>query len=112
MSEVKKLLADMEAFKEGQRKLTGPLLEEAIAEALRLEREARSIRSIPKSQRSLCGARTRAGGVCQAPALHGSERCRRHGGRTSTFTRRYRKQLREEAAYLRVLVSVCRALMW
>jgi len=27
-----------------------------------------------------CGARTRAGGACQAPALHGRLRCRMHGG--------------------------------
>ncbi|MGT2437425.1 HGGxSTG domain-containing protein [Bradyrhizobium betae] len=27
-----------------------------------------------------CGAKTRAGGVCRAPALHGKARCRMHGG--------------------------------
>ena len=27
-----------------------------------------------------CGARTRAGTACQAPALHGKHRCRMHGG--------------------------------
>jgi hypothetical protein len=27
-----------------------------------------------------CGARTRAGGSCRAPATHGKRRCRMHGG--------------------------------
>jgi hypothetical protein len=27
-----------------------------------------------------CGARTRAGGSCRAPATHGKSRCRMHGG--------------------------------
>ena len=27
-----------------------------------------------------CGARTRSGGACRAPAVHGRKRCRMHGG--------------------------------
>jgi hypothetical protein len=27
-----------------------------------------------------CGAKTRAGGACQRPAIRGRERCRLHGG--------------------------------
>ncbi|MBR1179489.1 hypothetical protein JQ617_36380 [Bradyrhizobium sp. KB893862 SZCCT0404] len=27
-----------------------------------------------------CGARTRDGGTCRAPAIQGKERCRMHGG--------------------------------
>ncbi|MBR0774768.1 hypothetical protein JQ625_07995 [Bradyrhizobium diazoefficiens] len=27
-----------------------------------------------------CGARTRSGGFCRAPAVHGKARCRMHGG--------------------------------
>ena len=27
-----------------------------------------------------CGAKTRAGGSCRAPAVHGKRRCRMHGG--------------------------------
>ena len=27
-----------------------------------------------------CGAKTRKGGECQAPAVHGKRRCRMHGG--------------------------------
>jgi hypothetical protein len=29
-----------------------------------------------------CGARTRAGGVCQCPAIRDRKRCRLHGGRS------------------------------
>ena len=34
----------------------------------------------PKRDRPRCGARTRAGGTCKAPALPEKERCRMHGG--------------------------------
>jgi hypothetical protein len=27
-----------------------------------------------------CGARTRCGGACRSPAVHGKKRCRMHGG--------------------------------
>ncbi len=30
-----------------------------------------------------CGAKTRAGGACAAPAVAGGQRCRMHGGRGS-----------------------------
>jgi hypothetical protein len=29
-----------------------------------------------------CGAKTRSGGACGAPAIHGKKRCRIHGGRS------------------------------
>jgi hypothetical protein len=29
-----------------------------------------------------CGAKTRAGGACQCPAIRGRNRCRLHGGRS------------------------------
>ncbi|WP_318527335.1 HGGxSTG domain-containing protein [Ruegeria aquimaris] len=35
---------------------------------------------LPKSQRPVCGAKTRAGGQCQARAVPGKRRCRLHGG--------------------------------
>ena len=34
----------------------------------------------PKRERPRCGAKTRAGGTCKAPALPEKERCRMHGG--------------------------------
>jgi len=35
---------------------------------------------IPKSSRPKCGARTRNGEPCKAPAVLGMSRCRMHGG--------------------------------
>jgi len=34
-----------------------------------------------------CGARTRRGTACRAPAIRGRERCRMHGGRGSSAPR-------------------------
>ncbi len=111
MSDVKKILAEMEAYTQEQRKLTAPLIVGALAEARAKEQEARELCTIPKGKRSLCGAKTRAGGTCQARALLGSERCRLHGGRASTLAPVYRRHLREEAAYLRCLVYASKTLM-
>ncbi|WP_371813400.1 HGGxSTG domain-containing protein [Ruegeria sp. HKCCA4008] len=35
---------------------------------------------LPKSERPECGAKTRAGGQCQARVVPGKRRCRLHGG--------------------------------
>src|SRR5438105_3030362 len=44
-------------------------------------------RYLPKSMRPMCGARTRAGGNCQAKVVPGATRCRMHGagGRTEDY---------------------------
>jgi len=34
----------------------------------------------PMAASPRCGARTRDGGTCRAPAAHGKARCRMHGG--------------------------------
>lgn len=112
MKPPREVIKELEALTEKHRQEAGPLIAGALAEARAKERQASELRTIPKSQRPLCGARTRSGGTCQARALHGSERCRVHGGRVSTFTKGYRRHLRAEAEYLRVLVDVCRSLMW
>lgn len=65
--------------------MTDPLI--AIVERL-LDRELRASQNLtPKSERPRCGARTRKGTPCQAPALWDKEhnrprngRCRLHGG--------------------------------
>jgi hypothetical protein len=111
MKPVKEILAELEAYTQEQRKLSAPLIAEALREARAKEQEARELRTIPKGKHSLCGAKTRAGGTCQARALLGSERCRLHGGRASTLAPVYRRHLREEAKHLRLLVKVCRALL-
>jgi hypothetical protein len=40
-----------------------------------LEIRLRNLKLAPR-----CGARTRAGGICQRPAIRGRKRCRLHGG--------------------------------
>jgi hypothetical protein len=41
----------------------------------RVMAQLENIRSAPR-----CGAKTRAGGACQCPAVRGRRRCRIHGG--------------------------------
>ena len=41
----------------------------------RIETRLQNLRSAPR-----CGAKNRAGGACQCPALRGRKRCRLHGG--------------------------------
>jgi hypothetical protein len=36
--------------------------------------------TVPMRASPRCGATTRSGGACQAPAAHGKTRCRMHGG--------------------------------
>jgi hypothetical protein len=42
---------------------------------------AKQLASIRAARR--CGAKTRAGGACQCPAIRGRNRCRLHGGRST-----------------------------
>lgn len=45
--------------------------------------------------REICGARRRDGGVCRAPAAHGTGRCRLHGGASPQARRAARLRLAE-----------------
>jgi hypothetical protein len=76
--------------------------------------EARKIKGIPRAERPRCGARTRAGGICQAQALLNKSgkpgRCRMHGGLSTgpktkkgkaTNQRRARTQMLERWITLR-----------
>jgi len=38
------------------------------------------VSAIPMHASPRCGARTRSGGACRAPAVAGKRRCRMHGG--------------------------------
>ena len=46
----------------------------------RAEQAQKQLQKPPKSERPLCGAKTRAGGTCKARALAYADRCRMHGG--------------------------------
>ena len=68
-----------------------------------------------------CGARTRAGKPCNAPAVHGKKRCRMHGGapesgappgnRNAVKHGLYTKAAREERKRLRTLMRDARKLV-
>lgn len=49
-------------------------------EQYRRDRAIRLKRRLPKKDRPRCGAQTRIGQHCQAPAVAGRKRCRLHGG--------------------------------
>ncbi|MGY3440186.1 MULTISPECIES: HGGxSTG domain-containing protein [unclassified Bradyrhizobium] len=42
-----------------------------------------------------CGAKTRAGSACRAPAVHGKRRCRMHGGAEGSGAPRANKNARK-----------------
>lgn len=48
-----------------------------------IDAEIRKLQRPRKADRPRCGARTRTGGACEAPAVRGGSRCRMHGGRAS-----------------------------
>lgn len=52
----------------------------------------RNVGSMLASRR--CGARTRAGGQCLAPAISGSFRCRMHGGKGSGAPKKNKNALK------------------
>lgn len=66
-----------------------------------------------------CGARTRRGGACRAPAVSGKRRCRMHGGAAGIGAPRGNRNARKHGFYsaaakaerrrLRLLIKVCEA---
>ena len=48
-----------------------------------------------------CGAKTRAGGACRAPAVHGKKRCRMHGGATGSGAPRANQNARKHGLFTR-----------
>ena len=46
-----------------------------------------------------CGARTRAGGSCRAPATHGKRRCRMHGGAAESGAPRGNRNARRHGLF-------------
>jgi len=68
-----------------------------------------------------CGARTRAGGSCRSPAVHGKKRCRMHGGAVGSGAPQknknafrhglFTKKAIEERKYVRALIGQARKLL-
>lgn len=46
-----------------------------------------------------CGARTRCGGACRAPAVHGRKRCRMHGGAAGSGAPRANRNARKHGLF-------------
>ncbi|VIO71254.1 HGGxSTG domain-containing protein [Bradyrhizobium ivorense] len=48
-----------------------------------------------------CGAKTRSGTACRAPAVHGKRRCRMHGGAEGSGAPRRNRNARKHGLYTR-----------
>jgi hypothetical protein len=46
-----------------------------------------------------CGAKTRCGGACRAPAVHGKTRCRMHGGAPGSGAPRANRNARKHGRF-------------
>lgn len=52
-----------------------------------------------------CGAKTRRGGVCRSPAVHGKKRCRMHGGAQESGAPRANQNARKHGSFTRDAIS-------
>lgn len=48
-----------------------------------------------------CGAKTRSGGACRSPAVHGKKRCRMHGGAQGSGAPRANQNARKHGQFAR-----------
>jgi hypothetical protein len=46
-----------------------------------------------------CGAKTRCGGACRSPAVHGKQRCRMHGGAPGSGAPRANQNARKHGLF-------------
>ena len=46
-----------------------------------------------------CGAKTRSGGACRSPAVHGNKRCRMHGGAQGSGAPRANRNARKHGLF-------------
>ncbi len=52
-----------------------------------------------------CGARTRCGGACRSPAVHGKTRCRMHGGAAGSGAPRGNQNARTHGLFTRDAIA-------
>ncbi|WP_315899693.1 HGGxSTG domain-containing protein [Qipengyuania gaetbuli] len=57
-------------------------------------------------QSSRCGAKTRSGGKCQAPAVSGKPRCRMHGGAKGSGAPKGNRNALKHGLYTREALEV------
>lgn len=64
---------------------------------------ARTISPMLASPR--CGAKTRRGGACRSPAVHGKKRCRMHGGAPGSGAPRANQNARKHGLFTREAIE-------
>jgi hypothetical protein len=52
-----------------------------------------------------CGAKTRSGGACRSPAVHGKKRCRMHGGAQGTGAPKANQNARKHGLFTRDAIA-------
>jgi hypothetical protein len=52
-----------------------------------------------------CGARTRSGGACRSPAVHGKKRCRMHGGAPGSGAPKANQNARKHGLFTRDAIA-------
>jgi hypothetical protein len=52
-----------------------------------------------------CGAKTRAGETCRAPAVHGRKRCRMHGGARGSGAPKANRNARKHGLFTRDAIA-------
>jgi uncharacterized protein YjcR len=52
-----------------------------------------------------CGAKTRSGGACRSPAVHGRKRCRMHGGAPGAGAPRANQNARKHGLFTRDAIA-------
>ena len=62
---------------------------------------ARARKTGPMRASPRCGAKTRSGGACRSPAVHGKKRCRMHGGAPGSGAPRANQNARKHGLFTR-----------
>jgi hypothetical protein len=52
-----------------------------------------------------CGAKTRSGGACRSPAVHGKKRCRMHGGAHGSSAPKANRNARKHGLFTRDAIA-------
>jgi hypothetical protein len=59
----------------------------------------------PDAGEPRCGAKTRPGGACRSPAVHGKKRCRMHGGAQGSGAPRANQNARKHGLFTRDAIA-------
>jgi hypothetical protein len=61
--------------------------------------------TVPMLASPRCGAKTRCGGSCRSPAVHGKKRCRMHGGAQGSGAPRANQNARKRGLFTRDAIA-------